>query len=227
MEAERASEDREISEGLPVDDVLCEPEHTYTHPDDYRTTLGIGLRKRYTWARQNMELVQRKLREHQGKTVVNVRSKRARVFKDGDRVMVHTEARSGDDLTAKLKLPWRGPYVVLAKVGEYTYQLESTPACHHGNALHDKPTVHADRMKPYLGSVELAGVREPVPWATIEPLLGPLWVGGHDDECARCAQGGLLVICGWCNETYHKECHTSLTNHEERGREYWCCPRCY
>ena len=107
---------------LPLDTVLLEPEPTYTKADDYRRVLEEGLKRRYKWAKANLDAVQAKVQSFQtGAKEKVTKVPAAKQYKAGDKVMVHiTLPVTSGERAAGLKHAWRGPYSVLRTEGRHT-----------------------------------------------------------------------------------------------------------
>mmetsp|Transcript_33445 Transcript_33445/g.80866 ORF Transcript_33445/g.80866 Transcript_33445/m.80866 type:complete len:113 (-) Transcript_33445:195-533(-) len=48
---------------------------------------------------------------------------------------------------------------------------------------------------------------------------------GNSDECAICGEGGALICCETCPESFHLAC-LGLNPSDVEGIEKWSCPSC-
>ena len=211
---------------LPLDTVWLEEEEPPYDPTDYRHRLGWAMALRRDWARRCMEKVQkRREREQSGAEPRKLRKPKARVFKVGDEVMMHTKPKSKDDITASFSHAWRGPFTVMKRLGLHVYQLKASPIAMQGDVRWDNPKVQADRLKKY----QRKAAKEAQPKYTVEellPYLGPKWATAHNNSCELCAIGGQLLCCDWCNVAYHLSCINPLPEGWQNGDD-WACPVCW
>ena len=176
-----------------------------------------------------MEVVQDKRVAFQRRDDARLRNvKHPRQFKVGDHVMVHSEPRSGDDLTSSFIHAWRGPYEVKERNvgGANIYRLQVTSdLARVGNHRYDNPIVHADRLKLDTRATTLLP-STPISLPSLLPFLGPKWGARHNNKCEFCATGGEVLCCDWCNAVYHKDCMNPLPI-EWRSGDDWACPVCW
>ncbi|CAM9401013.1 unnamed protein product [Chrysoparadoxa australica] len=50
----------------------------------------------------------------------------------------------------------------------------------------------------------------------------PLFKGSHQDTCSMCHNGGRLLLCDFCERSYHLKC----VNLDKEPRGTWACPKC-
>ena len=126
---------------LPIDLMVGLPPSMET-PDEqeYVTILRDHLEKAHAIARQNTKfsaIRQKKLYD------TNVKEQS---FKAGDYVWLYTPIRK-KGFSAKLQRHWRGPYLVLNKIGETNYRIQQNPKA-------KMKIVHANRLNDYKGLIQ-------------------------------------------------------------------------
>ena len=126
---------------MPIDLMVGLPPSMET-PDEqeYVTILRDHLEKAHAIARQNTKfsaIRQKKLYD----TSVKEQS-----FKAGDYVWLYTPIRK-KGFSAKLQRHWRGPYLVLNKIGETNYRIQQNPKA-------KMKIVHANRLNDYKGLIQ-------------------------------------------------------------------------
>lgn len=52
----------------------------------------------------------------------------------------------------------------------------------------------------------------------------PLWTGDNNDLCEICAQGGEILLCDFCNLSFHLSCFRPKMPIIPEGN--WACPEC-
>ena len=115
------------------------------------------------------EDIARKLNEHHKKIedTVNARRQSRPAYKTGDWVwFLKTKPVGG----VKLSTWWLGPYRVVGRDGESSYQIKDTH-----NKIHD---VHVQSLKPYIWDMP----HQPILSMEIPPIIPAAEVGEGEDE---------------------------------------------
>ena len=173
-----------------------------------------------------MDKVQERRIKVQEPGYTSAKKRKVRQFKVGDRVLVQTQPKSKNDLTASFIHAWRGPYEVTGTNdgGKDLYQLTAaSDLARVGNVRYDNPSVHANRMKmDYTRPAHTPAMN----LAKLAPYLGPKWTAPHNNNCEFCLKPGRLLFCDWCNIVYHFDCINPLPADWETGDD-WACPICF
>jgi hypothetical protein len=120
---------------LPVDVAMGMPvEEGHQEQEDYVMELVKGLKRVHEQGREALQRSQQQRENSKGA------GRRVPKFSPGDQVMVRTPV-IGVGLAKKLQHQWNGPFKVLRKMGETTYEVS--------NAGEGSRAISVNRLKPY------------------------------------------------------------------------------
>ena len=102
---------------------------------DYVRNLRDTLEEVHEHAREHLQAAQKRQKDHYDQRIAGEQ------IEVGDRVFLHDPARKKGQ-TKKLHSPWRGPYIVMTRIGDVNFRIRAV------DNPRKRKVVHFNRLKP-------------------------------------------------------------------------------
>ena len=207
---------REVNQ--PVDLIFKTPSNNEVNLDEYSKKFKEAVLSAHDTAREKLHTSQRKMKRDYDIKVLE------KSYKVGDLVYI-LDKTTVQGTSRKLRVPWKGPVVVIEKITPYMYKVRNN----HKEivVIHDMIKICKDRELPRWASIYRSRQQSGNNTITSPPRQVKQKTRGETVYCVgKQPHGGRFMIqCDLCYEWYHGDC-VNVTQEEASDINTYYCPLC-